>query len=442
MNKRAGKPTRIAVFGHFDGTNLGNESTLQAVLYHLRRLQPDAEVTCICTGPQTTAATYHIKAIPIVRTYVRFWAPQNLLGHVARKFFVAVGEPIRWLEGIATLWGTDILIVPGTGLLTDAYGLASWGPYSLLRWSVIAKICRCRLAFVSVGAGPVYSGIGKLFVRALLSIAEFRSYRDESTVRYLQGIGISAESDQVFPDLAFSLPRNAVTCRGSTMGSGAVIGLGVMDWADRYSKHGPGNAAQMTYLQAVAKMARWLLARGFKIRLLIGDFADAGAKQALLQLLTQHPTNYDRDSVVDEPIHSVEDLLSQIAATDAVVCTRFHNTILALFCEKPVISMSFHHKCDSLMAAMGMSDYCLNSGDLDADRLIETFCRLEQNADALKALIYEKIKKFRDDLDWQYELVFSETQKSGGWTASPAAVPVNIKIKRNGRSSNAQPSRS
>ena len=207
MSKRAGKSRKIAVFGHFDGTNLGNEATLQAFLYNLRRIQPDAEVMCICTGPKITAATYHVRAVPIGRTYVSFWAPRNWLGKVARKFCVALGEPIRWLDGIITLWGTDILIVPGTGLLTDAYGLGGWGPYSLLRWSLLAKVCRCRLAFLSVGAGPFHSFIGKFCVRSFLSLAEFRSYRDKSTVQYLQGIGISTDSDRVYPDLAFSLPR-------------------------------------------------------------------------------------------------------------------------------------------------------------------------------------------------------------------------------------------
>ena len=47
----------------------------------------------------------------------------------------------------------------------------------------------------------------------------------------------------------------------------------------------------MTYLQALAETARWLLERGYNIRLLIGDFADARAKQAFLQLLGQNPTN-------------------------------------------------------------------------------------------------------------------------------------------------------
>jgi polysaccharide pyruvyl transferase WcaK-like protein len=148
-------------------------------------------------------------------------------------------------------------------------------------------------------------------------------------------------------------------------------------------------------------------------------------------LLAQNPTTYDRERIIDEPIHSVEDLLSQIAATDAVVATRFHNILLALLCEKPVVSISFHHKCDSLMAAMGMSDYCLNSGDLEADKMIETFCRLEANADALKALIKERIKRFRDDLDQQYQLVLTGMQR-GSWITSSPAVLVDRRNERLG----------
>jgi len=189
-----------------------------------------------------------------------------------------------------------------------------------------------------------------------------------------------------------------------------VIGLGVMEWADRYSKHGPNNAAQMTYLGAMAETARWLLDRGYNIRLLIGDFADVRAKEAFLQLLAIDPTLYYCHRIIDEPIHSIDDLLSQIAATDAVVATRFHNLLLAILCEKPVISISFHHKCDSLMDGMGMSEYCFNSADLKSSRVIEAFCLLEENADALKALIRERIQTFRDALEEQYQLILNGMQ--------------------------------
>ena len=101
-------------------------------------------------------------------------------------------------------------------------------------------------------------------------------------------------------------------------------------------------------------------------------------------LLRERLSECDEARIIDEPICSVEDLLSQIAATDIVVATRFHNVLLALLCDKPVISISFHHKCDSLMSAMGLSEYCLDINDLKADQLIEKFCDLENNADRIK----------------------------------------------------------
>src|SRR6516225_4837983 len=71
------KRAKIAFFGHFDSTNFGNESTLQAILYNLRRFQPDAEVLCISTGPEAVAATHQVKAIPMVERFIGSWAPRK-----------------------------------------------------------------------------------------------------------------------------------------------------------------------------------------------------------------------------------------------------------------------------------------------------------------------------------------------------------------------------
>ena len=87
MKERQKKRKKIALFGHFNSTNFGNESTLQAILYHLRCYQPDAEVTCICTGPEATAATHQIEAIPIAETFVKSWFPRNPLTRVVQTRF-------------------------------------------------------------------------------------------------------------------------------------------------------------------------------------------------------------------------------------------------------------------------------------------------------------------------------------------------------------------
>src|SRR5215471_2202871 len=93
MSEHQAKRPKTAFFGHFDSTNFGNESTLQAILYHLRRFKPDAEVICISTGPDATVAAHYVEeAIPVSeRWFVKSWAPRNSLARTLRK--VCLGLP-------------------------------------------------------------------------------------------------------------------------------------------------------------------------------------------------------------------------------------------------------------------------------------------------------------------------------------------------------------
>src|SRR5437667_6867009 len=180
MNAHERKRKKIAFFGHFNLTNFGNESTLQAFLYNLRCYEREAEVICITTGPEVTKATHKIDAIPVAESLVKSWRPRNPLLKVVRRLLVGVPtEPYRWIKGVSTLRHTEMLIIPGTGLLSDAYGLLGWGPYTLFKWALIAKICGSKLLFVSVGAGPIHGILGRWIVKSALSLADLRSYRDD-----------------------------------------------------------------------------------------------------------------------------------------------------------------------------------------------------------------------------------------------------------------------
>ena len=306
-----------------------------------------------------------------------------------------------------------MLIVPGTGLLTDAYGLLGWGPYNVLKWSLMAKVCHCKLLFVSVGAGPIYGALGKWFVKSALSLADFRSYRDNSTMQYLKGIGFRADNDRIYPDLAFSLPEAAIPeaeipYQDTKKSRRPVVGLGLMEYAGKYSVSRPSNEIYIAYLDNLVRLVTWLLAHEYDVRLLSGDLGDTRARKKFRDLLRGSLSVRDEIHIIDEPIVSVENLLSQIAATDIVVATRFHNVLFALLCSKPVISISFHHKSASLMKAMGLSEYSLDINDLKSDTLIKKLCDLETNASKLKPLIREKAEEFRKTLDEQYKLIFDD----------------------------------
>ena len=108
------------------------------------------------------------------------------------------------------------------------------------------------------------------------------------------------------------------------------------------------------YLETLAEFVKWLLARDYDVRLLIGDLADVPVKQEFRSLLKQRSVTYEEGRIIDEPVASVNDLLKQIAATDFVVATRFHNVLLSLLLNKPSIAISFHHKCSSLDESDGI----------------------------------------------------------------------------------------
>jgi polysaccharide pyruvyl transferase WcaK-like protein len=405
MGWNARRKKRVAIYGHFNSTNFGNESTLQAILYHLRRLYPDAAFACICTRAETSIANHQMETILLSENLLQWWVPQNAFTRVLRRICVGLAsEPVQWARGLVELSRTDLLIVPGTGVLTDAFGLLGWGPYNLLKWVLLAKACRCKLFFVSVGAGPIYGTLGRWFVKLALSLGDFRSYRDTSTVQYLKGIGFDSGDDRIYPDLVFSLPEEMIPQQRVNTSGRAVVGLGLMEYQWKYSVAQPRDAIYHAYLENLVTAVKWLLARGCDVRLLTGDLRDAQATSEFKALLQERLSIADQSRIIDEPICSVDAILSQITATDVVVATRFHNVIMALVCNKPVVSISFHHKCESLMNAMGLAEYCMDINNLQADDLVGKISALEKNADKLKVMIGERTRAARAALDEQYKL--------------------------------------
>ncbi|PWU24408.1 MAG: hypothetical protein C5B48_06520 [Candidatus Rokuibacteriota bacterium] len=412
--KRGARRPYVAFFGHFGRENLGNEGTLQAVLHHLRRLRPDARVLCICTGAETVASEYEVETLDLNGASSGYWAPRSSLGRGARAILLAIPtEVYRCFQGYFRLRRADMLVVPGTGLLTDAFGLRGWGPFNLLKWSLLAKASRCKLRFVSVGAGPVNSKSGRWLVRVALALADSRSYRDLSSQQYLESLEVSTRrADRIYPDLAFSLPLGLPVLPRAARNGRPVVGVGVMG---RESIYGVADvdAAYDVHLEAVAGLVRWLLGRGYSVRLLVGDLGDVHAKNELwARVQAGLPDRSPLQHVINEPIGSVEDLVSQISSVDFVVATRFHNVLMALLYGKPAIAISLHDKCRALMSAMGLARYSLEPGMLEAELVIERFRELEEGAAGLRPVIRDRVEEFRAALDQQYERIFSEPAAS------------------------------
>jgi polysaccharide pyruvyl transferase WcaK-like protein len=404
------KPIKISFFGHFGTMNFGNEATLLVILSRLRLLFPNCDFCCICTSPENVIAAHGIEAVPHTVKSVRIWDRQVPLGKRLRMATLGLSEEIReYIRAWRALKGTDMFVIPGTGLLTDAFGLSGMGPYGLLKWSLTARLRGCRVVFVSVGAGPVDRRLGRLLLKCALSLAEYRSYRDVPSRDVVEGLGVRTRDDRIYPDLVLGLSARLLPTAADREGR-PVVGLGLMEYFEKYSVANPmRDDAYERYLESLAVFVGWLLDHEHDVKLLLGDAdADTIVVDDLKALLRERlASNFD-ERVTDHSIGSIQELLSQLSATDLVVATRFHNVLMSLLLDKPVIAISFHHKCSSLMSETGLSEYCHDINQINADTLIAQFQALVRNADDVRQKILQRVETSRRALDEQYGLVFGD----------------------------------
>lgn len=407
------KPRKIAFFGLFGQQNLGNDCTLQAVLHHVRRYCPDAELMCSCTGPDEVSASYNIATFPIrIKPASSPVKHQNVAARLMRMFLIRVPrELFHWASAFRALKGTDVVIAPGTGLLVD-HTTGPFGiPYDVFKWSILAKLRRCKLLFVSVGAGPISHPLSKWLFRFGLSLADYRSYRDSFSRAYLKNIGLDTRDDPIFPDLAFSLPNDMLPELRNCDSHKPVVGIGLMGYHSKREKRGAqqDDDVYRDFIGKLGALANWCVLHDYTVRTLIGDVRyDSKVKQDLFDLLGELGLAGQNIQIIDEEIGDLRELLLQIAKSDIVVSPRFHNIILALMLNKPVISISYNEKFEFLMNEMKLSGYCQSIDKLDVDKIIEQFVDLEKTSQSHKAYIKIKSDEYRRSLDRQYDAIFGE----------------------------------
>jgi polysaccharide pyruvyl transferase WcaK-like protein len=406
---------KILFFGLFGQKNWGNDCTLEAMIFHTRKHLPGWDLGCVCTDPADVTSRYGIPAFAMVgtsRTGNRWWGEDGRSLRWCRKvLYLLPLEMLHWVKVYRTLKGARMLVVPGTGLLTDFEGRIFSRCYEVFKWLLLAKLRRCKVFFVSMGAGPILHPLGRWFVKAALSMADYRSYRNDSSKSFLRSIGFDVENDSIYPDLAFSLPIRAMEQRENPVRQRPVVGVGVKDYYGRDNVQKHREAIYRDYIEKTCSFVIWLLDNRYAVRILIGDLRyDNNVKKDLKMELKNRGYADGDGHILDESIDSVEQLIAQLATTDVVVSPRFHNIILAMMLSKPVISLSYHEKFPSLMSEMGLAEYCQNIEELRVEKLIETFHRLVTDADAVKEHIKRKTEENRLVLEKQYQFMFADVR--------------------------------
>lgn len=408
---------RIALFGFFGWGNLGNTGTLQAFLHHLRDRLPEAEISCVCANPEDVANRFQIPVFPIDLLPRQVWhKPANPILRLLHQGLLRVPlEVWLWLKAFLFVQSIDLLMIPGTGVLDD-FGVGPFQtPYDLFKWCLLAKLSGTKLLFVSVGAGPILHSVSRWFMKSALSLADYRSYRDEFSREYMKSIGFGLEDNGVYPDLMFSLPLPTTQQATTKRGAPRVVGVGVMEYYGWHTSAGYGATSQgeeiyQRYITKLGQFVVWLMEQAYTVRIIIGQTHD---QRAVNDLKTYVENAYRErgnavvttGQLISETIATTEDLFQQIATTDIVVASRFHNVLCALMLNTPVISLGYAKKNDVLMVEMGLGHYCQPIETFEVDPLITQFSTLAEQADQVCEQIQRKNMEYRQALNEQYEFI-------------------------------------
>jgi polysaccharide pyruvyl transferase WcaK-like protein len=393
-------PRRIGLFGVFGCGNTGNDGSLEAMLLFLRRVRPDAKFACFCS-PRYEAAEQVERDFGLFAIPYGIPEPSNPL--LRSLDLLTLQAPRKLSSFVRAIWHMrklDLLIVSGGGFL-EGFGTSLYGrPLTIFAWCLAGRLCRTRVAFVSVGAGSIGHPISRWLLKSAVAPAHYRSYRDRISKAFMESIGCDTRSDPVYPDIAFNLPEPSRSHRHETEDGPLTVGVGVMAFHGWRKDRASADAVYAAYVEKITIFVLWLIDRGHRVRILMGETADWQAATDVVAKVAIARPNLPPGRLLAEQSDTIHEVMRQVAEVDVVVATRFHNVVCALKLDKPTLSIGYGAKNDALMAEMGLGRFCQHIEHLDLDLLVDQFTDLisdrgsyEQSIRDANLVIQERLER-------------------------------------------------
>jgi polysaccharide pyruvyl transferase WcaK-like protein len=400
---RSGTGPRVGLFGLLGSGNIGNDASLEVIVQYLRSDHPDAVLDAMCMGASRIRDRYGIDTVPI-----QWQSARGLPGGPLGTALKVLGKGLDVFRTAAWVRRHDAVIVPGMGIMDATLPINPWGvPWSLFLLCAAGRLLRTKVALVSVGASPARNPVTAWLYTAAARHAYYRSFRDEASREVLRRSGLDTARDPVCPDLVFGLrvspdgPPDPLT-----------VAVGVMSY---YGGNEDKTRADEVYARYVARFSAfvcWLVDCGRSVVLLAGDEVDQPAVDEIVANVRHQYPDLGQRRVSGDPVTTFSELTSRMAPAATVVATRFHSVMFALKLGKPTISVGYSPKNDSLMSALGLSDYTQHARSLDVKRLQEQFTQLEKDAEGvrerLRTRLPERVAQSRAQLEELSRVLFGK----------------------------------
>jgi polysaccharide pyruvyl transferase WcaK-like protein len=370
-----------------------------AIAQNLRDRVVDVDLVGISLDPADTRRRHGIPSLPLRWTAERAsstdpitaradsikarhtrslaFGPARFAAHAIRRVLgiarLIAHEPGFLVRSSRRLADVDLIVVAGSGPVSDDWKGPWSHPYSIVMWSLLARLSCIPFVFLGVGAGPIDSGLSRVFLALSLRLAAMISVRDKHSADLIHSMGIAGPLP-VIPDLALSVVVPALPER--RQGDKLVIGLGPIPYLDRRYWPTSDDEGYRCFVGKIASFAEQALASGHHLVLLYSQTrADPRVCEDVMAVLAKRGC---AEGAVERPeIFSTDDLFDAIARCDYVVAGRFHCVLLPFLTGRPAVGIAYHPKTVALMEYLGQSRYCVDVDGFDAEELVRACDALE-----------------------------------------------------------------
>ena len=460
---------RVAIWGHYHGRNLGDDVVVSAIAANLRARVAGVRLVGISLSPLDTETRHGIPAVPlrwssaggssslatgvVMRSGLRDHLKARLQGTVVHSAIKVGRRVVRGTRALAAepafLWRTfrwlddvDLIVVAGSGPVSDDWKGPWSHPYTIAKWSALARAKGVPFAFLAVGAGPIDHRLSRHLLAAPLRWAAFRSFRDDASADLVAALGVPAPLP-VVPDLAFSLPPRPLPAlaarakpdRELMAPTAPRVGLNPIPYYDRRYWPSVDDDRYAAYVAKIADYAAWVVESGRQLVLLYSQTdVDPLVCDDVMSLLVRRLTP-EQMLTIDRPeIDTVDELLAALASCEYVVAGRFHCILLPYLMGGLAIGTSYHPKTAALMDYLGQPEHCFDIETFTAEDLEKASVAVEREADAARSAVAERLPRLQEVLAHHYDdliatMGLSDSRTRSSWSESDLAGATTWQTK-------------
>ena len=417
----------VGVFGHYGNKNLGDEAIIAAVIHAIKEVKPDTQIIGFSINPVDTEERHKIRSYPIRRRKKPQKKQAQLSGahHISnpqvnqqkidsdrslrikqtlretianiiyleillkiilrmlRFLGSAVSEIFFLAKSFNILKMIDKLYISGSNQFLDNFGGVAGFPYTLLKWTVLARLANVKVYFLSVGAGPIKSKISMTMIKASIYLSEYVSFRDFGSKNLVHTL--AGPKAGVYPDLAFSQNYLPLRSRPSNQTNKIrKIGINPMPVFDKRYWPITDEIKRQRYVESMAELYISLRNEGFHPFFYNTQHTDLLIIQDITTLIQnrRHFSSDFSDEVLVCRSAQLNELMDVISSADILVPTRYHGIILSYMAEKPLVGICYGPKSKEIISNVSHKRYAFDIEHFRANQILTEIKRIANNYDS------------------------------------------------------------